>query len=64
MNRCPTHSKKYIVYCATCESLLCPKCLDSHGTLGHVIQSPVGATETLTDKLRVFHRKLKEKQEI
>ena len=63
MDRCPTHSKQYIVYCVNCECLLCPKCLDTHGTLGHVIQSSEGAVETFRQKLREFHRKLKEKQE-
>ena len=62
MNLCPTHFKNYIVYCVNCEILLCPECLDTHGTLGHVIQSPEGAVKTFRQRLTEFHRKLKEKQ--
>ena len=62
MDICPTHSKQYSVFCQNCESLLCLKCLDSHGRLGHVILSSEGATDIFREKLTEFHQQLIDKQ--
>ena len=62
MDICPAHRKQYSFFCQSCESLLCLKCLDSHGRLGHVILSSEGAAEIFSEKLAEFHRQLKDKK--
>ena len=63
MDKCPSHSQQYIVYCANCETLLCQKCPATHGGLGHIIQSSEGAAQTFREKISEFHQRLQLKQE-